>query len=60
MLSTERINAHSWWISVFEPLPHERQDLIQKYEVTKELLDYAIDPMKKLGLKSIQMLELLY
>ena len=45
MLSTERINAHSWWISVFEPLPHERQDLIQKYEVTKELLDYAIDPV---------------
>ena len=47
MLSTERINAHSWWISVFEPLPHERQDLIQKYEVTKELLDYAIDPYEK-------------
>ena len=44
MLSTERITAHSWWISVFEPLPHERQDLIQKYEVIKELLDYAIDP----------------
>lgn len=47
MLSTERINAHSWWISVFEPLPHERHDLIQKYEVTKELLDYAIDPYEK-------------
>lgn len=47
MLSTERINAHSWWISVFEPLSHERQDLIQKYEVIKELLDYAIDPYEK-------------
>ena len=47
MLSTEKINTHSWWISVFEPLPHERQDLIQKYEVTKELLDYAIDPYEK-------------
>ncbi|MEY8441074.1 magnesium transporter CorA family protein [Lactobacillaceae bacterium 24-114] len=47
MLSTKRINAHSWWISVFEPLPHERQDLIQKYEVTRELLDYAIDPYEK-------------
>ena len=32
---------------MFEPLPHERQDLIQKYEVTKELLDYAIDPYEK-------------
>lgn len=47
MMSTERINAHSWWISVFEPLPHERRDLIQKYEVTQELLDYAIDPYEK-------------
>ena len=47
MLSTERINAHSWWISVFEPLPHERQDLIHKFEVTKEMLDYAIDPYEK-------------
>ena len=32
---------------MFEPLPHERHDLIQKYEVTKELLDYAIDPDEK-------------
>jgi magnesium transporter len=32
---------------VFEPLPHEREDLINKYEVTKELLDYAIDPYEK-------------
>ncbi len=47
MMSKQRINAHSWWISVFEPLPHERRDLIQKYEVTQELLDYAIDPYEK-------------
>ena len=32
---------------MFEPLPHEREDLINKYEVTKELLDYAIDPYEK-------------
>lgn len=47
MMSKQLINAHSWWISVFEPLPHERRDLIQKYEVTQELLDYAIDPYEK-------------
>lgn len=47
MLSTEEINAHSKWIGVFEPLPQEREDLIKKYEVTQELLDYAIDPYEK-------------
>ena len=47
MLSAELINEQSYWISVFEPLPHEREDLINKYEVTKELLDYAIDPYVK-------------
>ncbi len=47
MLTTEQINDHSKWISVFEPLPHERLDLIEKYEVTQELLDYAIDPYEK-------------
>ena len=47
MLSTEKINDHSWWISVFEPLPRERAALIEKYEVTQELLDYAIDPYEK-------------
>lgn len=47
MLSTEQINDDSKWISVFEPLPREREDLIKKYEVTKELLDYAIDPYEK-------------
>lgn len=47
MLSAELINQQSYWISVFEPLPHEREDLINKYEVTKELLDYAIDPYEK-------------
>lgn len=47
MLITEQINDHSKWISIFEPLPHERLDLIEKYEVTQELLDYAIDPYEK-------------
>lgn len=47
MLTTEQINNHSKWISIFEPLPHERLDLIEKYEVTQELLDYAIDPYEK-------------
>lgn len=47
MLSAELINEQSYWISVFEPLPHERENLINKYEVTKELLDYAIDPYEK-------------
>ncbi|WP_076459780.1 magnesium transporter CorA family protein [Limosilactobacillus caccae] len=47
MLTTDQINEHSKWISVFEPLPHERLDLIEKYEVTQELLDYAIDPYEK-------------
>ena len=47
MLSAELINEQSYWINVFEPLPHEREDLINKYEVTKELLDYAIDPYEK-------------
>ena len=47
MLTTEQINDHSKWISIFEPLPHERLDLIEKYEVTQELLDYAIDPYEK-------------
>lgn len=44
MLSAERINHRSQWISVFEPLPNEREDLVKKYEVTEELLGYAIDP----------------
>ena len=30
MLSAELINEQSYWISVFEPLPHEREDLINK------------------------------
>lgn len=47
MLSAELIKEQSHWISVFEPLPHERDDLINKYEVTQELLDYAIDPYEK-------------
>ena len=47
MLSAELINEQSYWVSVFEPLPHEREDLINKNEVTKELLDYAIDPYEK-------------
>lgn len=47
LLSAEKINDHSHWISVFEPLPRERVDLIDKYEVTQELLDYAIDPYEK-------------
>lgn len=47
MLTIEQINDHSKWISIFEPLPHERLDLIEKYEVTQELLDYAIDPYEK-------------
>lgn len=47
MLTTEQINDHSKWISIFEPLPHERLNLIEKYEVTQELLDYAIDPYEK-------------
>lgn len=47
MLTTEQINDHSKWISIFEPLPHERLDLIEKHEVTQELLDYAIDPYEK-------------
>lgn len=47
MLTAEHINEHSNWISVFEPLAHERKELIEKYEVTTELLDYAIDPYEK-------------
>lgn len=47
MLSTEKINSSSQWISVFEPLPNERQALINKYEVTQEMLGYAIDPYEK-------------
>lgn len=47
MLTAEHINEHSNWISVFEPLAHERKELIEKYEVTAELLDYAIDPYEK-------------
>lgn len=47
MLTAENINERSHWISVFEPLAHERQELIDKYEVTTEMLDYAIDPYEK-------------
>lgn len=47
MLTAEHINERSHWISVFEPLAHERQELIEKYEVTAEMLDYAIDPYEK-------------
>ncbi|WP_295746433.1 magnesium transporter CorA family protein [uncultured Limosilactobacillus sp.] len=47
MLSAEKINHRSQWISVFEPLPNEREDLVNKYEVTTELLGYAIDPYEK-------------
>lgn len=47
MLSSVKFNDHGHWVSVFEPLPHEREQLYQRYEVTKELLDYAIDPYEK-------------
>lgn len=47
MLSAEKINNRSQWISVFEPLPDEREALVNKYEVTDELLGYAIDPYEK-------------
>lgn len=47
MLTAEHINDHSNWISVFEPLAHERKQLIDQYEVTTEMLDYAIDPYEK-------------
>ena len=47
MLSSAKINDHGHWVSVFEPLPHEREELFEKYEVTQELLDYAIDPYEK-------------
>ena len=47
MLSSIKFNDHGYWVSVFEPLPHEREQLYQRYEVTKELLDYAIDPYEK-------------
>ncbi|HJA73524.1 MAG TPA: magnesium transporter CorA family protein [Candidatus Limosilactobacillus faecipullorum] len=47
MLSSVKINARGHWVSVFEPLPRERQDLYDKYEVTPALLDYAIDPYEK-------------
>lgn len=47
MLSSVKFNDHGYWVSVFEPLPHEREQLYQRYEVTKELLDYAIDPYEK-------------
>ena len=47
MLSSVKINTHGHWVSVFEPLPRERQDLYEKYEVTPALLDYAIDPYEK-------------
>lgn len=47
MLSSVKISQHGYWVSVFEPLPRERQDLYDKYEVTPEMLDYAIDPYEK-------------
>ena len=47
MLSSVKINDHGYWVSVFEPLPNEREELFDKYEVTQELLDYAIDPYEK-------------
>ena len=47
MLSSVKFNDHSYWVSVFEPLPHERDELFEKYEVTSDLLDYAIDPYEK-------------
>lgn len=47
MLSAEKINNRSQWISVFEPLPDEREALVNKYDVTEELLGYAIDPYEK-------------
>lgn len=47
MLSSVKINDHGYWVSVFEPLPNEREELFNKYEVTQELLDYAIDPYEK-------------
>ena len=47
MLSSVKINTHGHWVSVFEPLPRERKDLYEQYEVTPALLDYAIDPYEK-------------
>lgn len=47
MLSSVPINDHGYWVSVFEPLPNEREELFNRYEVTQELLDYAIDPYEK-------------
>ncbi|MCQ2569930.1 MAG: magnesium transporter CorA family protein [Limosilactobacillus sp.] len=47
MLSSVKINAHNHWVSVYEPLPNERQTLFAKYEVTPEMLEYALDPIEK-------------
>jgi len=47
MLSSVQLNEHSYWVSVFEPLPNERQELFERYEVTSDMLDYAIDPFEK-------------
>lgn len=47
MLSSVKINSQNHWVSVFEPLPNERETLFAKYEVTPDMLEYAIDPFEK-------------
>ena len=47
MLSSVPLAENKEWVAVFEPLPHERETLYNKYGVSEDMLDYAIDPYEK-------------
>lgn len=47
MLSTEMINSESRWINVTDPVTSEQHELVDRYKVTQEMLNYAIDPFEK-------------
>lgn len=44
MLTVSPLNSTSKWIKVSSPTDEEKHTLITKYQVTEEMLGYAIDP----------------
>lgn len=44
MLATTPLSPSSKWINVENPTPEEQRQLVTEYEVTQEMLEYAIDP----------------
>ncbi|BAP86481.1 CorA-like Mg2+ transporter protein [Paucilactobacillus hokkaidonensis JCM 18461] len=52
MLKIQPINSQTKWIRVHQPDDQDRQSLINDFEVTTEMLNYAIDPDERARVES--------